>query len=183
MALLGGCATSPHHTSGAPTSSAIGTPSSSAATTATCSAPQLRATVAFVPVGAGSDQYRIKIVDVGRPCSLSGRPTSLIGVLRTGDTTTLRPERLSADDIAGMTTGRAARLRPGTAAEVVLLTTIGCPSGQHAPTPSETFASLRLGLRSGLVQVRYGGGPERGSGFGGVWLPCGVAMSNFYAAM
>jgi hypothetical protein len=145
-----------------------------------CQAAQLLAKVFFVPAGTGSDEYRIRIRDAGKPCSLRGRPTSLYGVDAAGRVAILHSTTLSADDAAGMTTRRPARLTVSKAGEVVLVTQIGCPAAQRSRTADETFVSLQLGIGSGTIPVPFGGGPEPSDS--DIWLPCGVAMSNFYAA-
>ena len=168
----------------APPSASPAKPASQHATTMgsglPCTASQLSAAVSFVPAGAGNDEYRIRITDKGRPCSLHGRPSWLYGVDGDGRETVLHPRMLSADYAAGMTTRHPANLTAAKAGEVVLVTTIGCPAAQHSPSADETFTSLRLGIGQEALPVRFVGGPEPGGR--AIWLPCGIAMSNFYAA-
>ena len=154
-------------------------PDTKGATTPACRADQLAAQVFFVPAGAGIDEYRIRISDTGTPCSLPGRPTALFGVGTAGRLTALHPTPLSADEADAMTTGRPARLTAEQAGEVVVVTSIGCFGGP-SPSPADMFASLRLGIGSRTIPVPFGGGPEPSDT--AIWLPCGVAMSDFDAA-
>ena len=143
-----------------------------------CGADQLAAVATFAPVGAGTNAYRIQISDRGRRCVLQGRPTSLAGVLPSGRTVTLQPSRLTADNVAALTTNRPAVLTDTRFGELILLTSIGCPSGQQAPSRAQTFVALRIGVGPRWFKAVYFGGPEPSSL--GIWLPCGVAMSNFF---
>jgi hypothetical protein len=145
-----------------------------------CSTGALTARASFSAAGAGNDVYFIAITNDGRTCALLGRPTALIGVTATGRDVRLHPTALSADYIKAMTTGRPAHLIEGATADVVLVTTIACPAGQRPRSAGNTFSSLRLGIGEGRLQVGVEPGPEPSDV--GAWLPCGVAMSNFYAA-
>jgi hypothetical protein len=147
----------------------------------TCATRQLRAKVSGPGGAAGNSSYTITISDRGSPCSLRGHPITLIGVYPSGRRITLKPTRLSADYVAAMTTGRPANLtRNNKTATVVLVTTVGCARAQHPPSPGAKFASLRLGIGNGELVVPFGSGPEPSDR--GVWLPCGIAMSGFYAS-
>jgi hypothetical protein len=79
-----------------------------------------------------------------------------------------------------MTTERPANLGVGRNADVVLLTGVGCPAGQHQPTAAEKFSSLRLGVGRSWLRVEDKPGPEPYDT--GIWFPCGVAISGFYAS-
>jgi hypothetical protein len=136
--------------------------------------------VYFLPAGAGTDEYRIWIIDKGAPCSLRDRPTSLVGSDAAGQLTVLHPVALAGGDAAAMTNTRPANLSPTQAGEVVLVTSIGCPAGQRAPSPQEMYTSLRLGVGREVIRVPFGGGPEPVDH--DILLPCGVAMSGFFAA-
>lgn len=151
-----------------------------AADSPACRAANLSARVVFIPVGAGNDAYRITITDNGGACTLHGRPSSLYGVDAQGRRTKLHPGALSADYTAALTTHRPAHLMSGNDGEVVLVTTIGCRAGQRHPFMDHTYASLRLGVGRSTIRVPYAGGPEPADT--GIWLPCGVAMSDFFAA-
>jgi hypothetical protein len=145
-----------------------------------CSTGALTARASFSAAGAGNDVYYIAITNDGGTCALLGRPTALIGVAATGRDVRLHPTALSADYIKAMTTGRPAHLIEGATADVVLVTTIACPAGQRPRSAGDTFSSLRLGIGAARLPVSVAPGPEPSDI--GAWLPCGVAMSNFYAA-
>jgi hypothetical protein len=103
----------------------------------------------------------------------------LEGVDLSGRVVRVRTTPLTPDWTTATTTGKAANLTPEATADVVLLTGIACPAAQEPP-PSRTFQSLRLGIATGVLDVASGQGPEPADST--VSLPCGVAMSRFYAA-
>ena len=145
-----------------------------------CTVARLSASTTLTPVGAGSDEYRITITDHGRPCSLRGRPTGLIGVDGSGRRFVLRTRPLPGDDARAMTTEEPAELRAGRTADVVLVTGIACRAGDRNPRAAEKFTSLRLGVAGTWLAVNDKPGPEPYDF--GIWLPCTVAMSGFNAS-
>lgn len=166
--------------SGSISSPQMSTPSVSVADTA-CNPDQLRAEV-FGPAGtAGSSVYRIRISDVGGPCVLRGSPTFLLGVDAAGKVERLNPVPLNADDTGGMTSGEPADLTSASSADVVLLAGFACPAAAPQAPTTQTFRSLQLGVDTDTLAVPYGGGAEPLDT--SIWLPCGVAMSAFYASV
>jgi hypothetical protein len=145
-----------------------------------CSVDRLSASTTLGAVGAGRDDYRITITDHGPPCSLHGRPSTLVGVYASGRRSTLHPSPLSTDDNDAMTTEQPAIMSRRRNVDVVLVTGIACPAGQHHPAAAEKFTSLRLGVGRSRLTVKDKPGPEPYDK--GIWLPCGVAMSGFYAS-
>ncbi len=155
-------------------------PPTVSATDAACNTDQLRAVV-FGPAGAaGSSVYRIRISDVGGPCVLRGSPSFLRGVDAAGNVEGLNPTPLAADDTESMASGEPADLTNASSADVVLLAGYACPAAAPQAAPTQTFGSLQLGVESGTLDVAYMQGTEPFDT--NVWLPCGVAMSGFYAS-
>ena len=143
-----------------------------------CRPEQLSATVGGPGVAAGNAVYRITISNRGTRCRLAGRPTLLRGMESSGHVSTLHPEQLPREWITAATTGRPAELTATRRGEVVLLTTTGCPAAQRHR--HQQYADLMIGVRSGQLAAPFTRPAE--TGIHGVWLPCGVAMSDFYRA-
>jgi hypothetical protein len=145
-----------------------------------CQPAQLSAEVSGPDGTGGEAEYRITISDHGSACTLHGAPKSLEGIDASGQAVRLHPTGVSADDLGAMTTGSPANLTRGRTADVVLLTSIACPAAEPNAAPSNNFRSLRLGIGTGTLDVPFGHGPEPFDTV--VSLPCGVAMSAFYAS-
>lgn len=143
-----------------------------------CQPSQLSAVVYFVPAGAGVNTYQVKITDHGRPCSLTGRPSALVGLTAGGQQRRINTTRMSSDDVTGFTSGKAAELTNALAGEVVIATGIGCQAAQSSNSRPQ-FSALRLGISGRLIEVSSSGGPEPTDT--GISLQCGAAMSGFYA--
>jgi hypothetical protein len=47
---------------------------------------------------------------------------------------------------------------------------------------STAYRSLSLGMGAGVLRVRYIANGDSGGG-NGVWLPCGVTISSYFAAV
>jgi len=145
-----------------------------------CLPSQLTAEVSGPEGTSGTAEYRITISDHGAACSLRGVPKSLDGIDAAGRAVRLHPTAVSADWIAAATTGAPANLTSETTADVVLLTGIACPAAEPNAVPTNNFRSLRIGIGTGILDVAFGRGPEPFDTT--VSLPCGVAMSDFYAS-
>jgi hypothetical protein len=124
----------------------------------------------------------VTIADRGKPCTLRGRPSELIGVERSGRHRTLHPGRIDHDIARAALTGKAATLDRSHSADVLLVTGTACPAGQRRPRRSARFTSLILGIGDGWLRVHYLGGPEPVDLTLGIWLPCGLSMSRFDAS-
>lgn len=148
---------------------------------AACQLDQLRAQVSGPEGTGGPAEYRITITDLSGPCVLRGAPTFLLGVDADGTVQRLDPTPIGLDDEAGMTSGKPADLTQSASADVVLLTSIACPAADPQAPATQTFRSLRLGIGTGTLDVPFGQGPEPLDT--SIALPCGVAMSDFYASI
>ena len=160
-----------------PVTSPSPAPQSSPVSFRPCVAAQLAASVQMRPIGAGSFLYSITIRDLGKPCSLRGRPTGVEGVYSSARMVRLSPVPLSADLLAALTTGRPANLTMRLPAEVVLVTSSGCHGGA---LPSHLFTALRLRIGAAWIAVVDVPGPEPQDT--GIAFPCGLAMSGYYAS-
>lgn len=150
--------------------------SSQTAPLANCRASQLSAVAHLLPVGAGSDEYRVTISDHGPACRLRGQPRHIVGVSAQGQRGEVHLARLPTSEEHAMLTGKPADLDQAHTADLVLVTGTACDK------PATRLRVLSIAIGRGRLKVRYEGGPEPVDLRLGMNLECGAAVSPFEAS-
>jgi Protein of unknown function (DUF4232) len=147
---------------------AISAPKAPAAKYAACASADLTASDGDISMGAGSVADYIVLTNTGdKPCTLSGGPSSLIGIRADGSRKTLETgSRGRYGNLIG-----PANLKPGQSAQVAITTTYLCPAGEAGTT--DEYTSVGIGIGGGDDQTKLSGHLHPLNGV------CGAGVSDF----
>jgi hypothetical protein len=113
-----------------------------------CRASQLTARAGGGGAAAGNQSTPVVLTNASStPCSLSGYPTSLVGIRSNGTRRTLRPTHGTMFDFE---TARPADLRSGQHTELIIATSSGCEALNHPPpVTGDPYVRVRIGIPGG----------------------------------
>ena len=118
---------------------------------AACTASDLTGKAGDVSLGTGRITQYIVLSNTGaHPCTLSGAPSTLVGVRANGIRTTLATGSTTGTQSFGLT--GPANLRPGQSAQVAIATTDMCSAASTGGTDDYSTVTVRIGT-SGAVNV------------------------------
>jgi len=143
-----------------------------------CDAGQLSPSEVAAPMGAGSDSYRITLVNHGSRCGLVGVPV-VYGETPSGAMVRLALSPVSRDYQRAVAGTRPANLRSGQAAVVVLISGTACSAAGGSGVHRNQYQALSLRIHHRLLRVPANAGPEPWDAT--VWLPCRPLVSRYAA--
>ncbi|MCW2570967.1 MAG: hypothetical protein JWO88_1025, partial [Frankiales bacterium] len=113
-----------------------------------CRASQLTARAGDIGAAAGNLSTPVVLTNASStPCSLSGYPTSLVGIRSDRTRRTLRPMHGTMFDFE---TARPADLRSGQHTELIIATSSGCEALNHPPPATgDPYVKVRIGIPGG----------------------------------
>ena len=139
-----------------------------AAKFAACASTDLTASDGDIGLGVGKLADYIVLTNTGgKACTLSGGPSSLIGIRADGTRKTLAT---GPPGPFGNLVGPA-NLQPGQSAQVAIITTYLCTAGQAGQT--DTYTSVEIGIGGGDDQTKLSGHLHALNAI------CGVGVSDF----
>jgi hypothetical protein len=113
-----------------------------------CTASQLTARAGGGGAAAGSQASPVVLTNASTvPCSLSGYPTSVVGIRSDGSRQVFAPHHGTMFDFE---TARPADLSPGEHAELIIGTSSGCEALNHPPPVTRhPYVGVRIGIPGG----------------------------------